>query len=65
MPAVRKETRSIALSAPGVCHELIGFGTDLRDNRELLSHNTSCTTEIYTHISQYDFQSIRRPFDSL
>jgi hypothetical protein len=31
MPVVRKETSSIALASPSVCHELIRFGTDLRD----------------------------------
>jgi integrase/recombinase XerD len=44
---------------------LLENGTDLRYIQELLGHNSSRTTEIYTHVSQHNLQQIRSPFDDL
>lgn len=44
---------------------LLESGTDLRYIQELLGHNSSRTTEIYTHVSTKNIQSIKSPFDDL
>ena len=44
---------------------LLENGTDLRYIQELLGHNSSKTTEIYTHVSQKSLQNIKSPFDNL
>lgn len=44
---------------------LLESGTDLRYIQELLGHNSSKTTEIYTHVSQKSLQNIKSPFDEL
>jgi len=40
-------------------------GTNLRYIRELLGHNSSKTTEIYTHIPHVGMKNICSPFDHL
>lgn len=44
---------------------LLEGGTDLRYIQVLLGHNSSRTTEIYTHVSTHNLQGIRSPFDDL
>ena len=44
---------------------LLESGTDLRYIQELLGHNSSKTTEIYTHVSTKNIQKIVSPFDYL
>lgn len=44
---------------------LLENGTDIRYIQELLGHNSSRTTEIYTHVSNRDIQKIVSPFDML
>ncbi|MFV5695720.1 tyrosine-type recombinase/integrase [Flavobacterium sp. LB3P122] len=44
---------------------LLESGTDLRYIQELLGHNSSKTTEIYTHVSTKSIQQIKGPFDDL
>ena len=44
---------------------LLESGTDLRYIQELLGHNSSKTTEIYTHVSTKSIQQIKCPFDDL
>ncbi len=44
---------------------LLENGTDLRYIQTLLGHNSSRTTEIYTHVSTRSLQNIKSPFDSL
>ncbi len=42
---------------------LLEQGTDLRYIQELLGHNSSKTTEIYTHVSNKAIAKIRNPVD--
>ena len=44
---------------------LLENGTDLRYIQELLGHNSSKTTEIYTYVSTKNLQNIKSPFDDL
>lgn len=44
---------------------LLESGTDLRYIQELLGHQSSKTTEIYTHVSMKSLQQIKSPFDDL
>ena len=44
---------------------LLENGTDLRYIQEILGHSSSKTTEIYTHVSTKNIQTITSPFDLL
>ena len=44
---------------------LLENGTDLRYIQTLLGHNSSRTTEIYTHVSTKALRDIRSPLDKL
>lgn len=43
---------------------LLESGVDLRYIQELLGHNSSKTTEIYTHVSKKQIGKITSPLDS-
>ncbi len=44
---------------------LLESGTDVRYIQEILGHNSSKTTEIYTHVSIKSIQQIKSPFEDL
>ncbi|MCK4980951.1 MAG: tyrosine-type recombinase/integrase [Candidatus Delongbacteria bacterium] len=44
---------------------LLEHGTDLRYIQQLLGHNSSKTTEIYTHITKKGMDKIKSPLDNL
>ena len=44
---------------------LLEHGTDLRYIQILLGHDSSRTTEIYTHITTKGFDQIKSPLDKL
>jgi len=44
---------------------LLESGTDIRYIQELLGHENSRTTEIYTHVSQKRLEGIKSPYDDL
>lgn len=59
---IRKKVTPHTLRHSFATH-LLESGTDLRYIQILLGHNSTKTTEIYTHVAQNSFQSIINPLD--
>ena len=61
---IKKDVSIHSLRHSFATHLLEG-GTDLRYIQELLGHNSSKSTEIYTHVTQKSIRKIQSPLDRL
>jgi integrase/recombinase XerD len=61
---IKKEVSLHTLRHSYATHLLEG-GTNLRYIQELLGHNSSKTTEIYTHVSKHNLSAVKSPFEDL
>ena len=60
-----KKSASIHTLRHSYATHLLESGTDLRYIQALLGHESSRTTEIYTHVSRKRIEDIRSPYDDL
>ena len=64
LSGIKKKVTTHTLRHSFATH-LVDNGTNLRHIQTLLGHNSSRTTEIYTHVSNMDLKNIQSPLDSL
>jgi len=62
LAGIRKRVTPHVLRHSFATH-LLESGIDIRYIQALLGHNSSKTTEIYTHVAQYKLQGIKSPLD--